>query len=357
MTARRQKQVRAHPGMASRSLLRLVALSAFLLLGAVLVAGAVGGGSVAAKSRSNGCSDNRDKALRLNLKVGGERTFGYFALPRRKPRGLVVFGHGYTYSAISWRPILRQAAKRNGVVAVAMNYRHQPTNLDRSSPLYGRSTGWRVLEGAKDSTAAARYMIRRCSLLKRRKVVAYGVSMGAAATGLSISARAKRAGSARPLFDYWFAVEGVTDIATTYLATRATGDPIAPQIEQDFGGTYEERTGFYKRHSIVNRAARIKASAIKGVVMVVATDDPLYVLNKLMFERLRGVGARSQLFAIKPSGAPVGHGTEIVRTHPVIRTGLERLAALFKRGVRPRSFEEFTVDASSGAITPGPAAP
>ena len=128
-------------------------------------------------------------------------------------------------------------------------------------------------------------------------------------------------------------------------------------MEQDFGGTYEERTAFYQRISIVNRARRIKASGIKGVVIVQATDDLTYGQgqSRLMFERLREVGVRAQLFSVKPSGAPVGHGTEIIRTHPVIRTGFNRLAALFNRGVRPRSFQEFVVDGSTGAITPGPA--
>lgn len=307
-------------------------------------------GAVSAQS----CSDKRSRPQRLNLTVNGEKTFGYFALPDGKPKGLVVFGHGHTFSSISWRQHLRVAAQRDHVVAVAMNYRHQPTDRDPRSPTYGRSKGWRVIEGARDSIAAARAMMRRCEPLERRTSVIYGVSMGAHASGLAISSRAKRP-NGKPLFDYWFDIEGVVDIVQVYLFTRATGDPIAAEVERDFGGTYEERPAFYESKAIVNRARGIKASGIRGAVMVVATDDPLVEQNTRMFERLRDVGVPAQFFRVRPAGEPVRHGAEIDRTHPVIKTGFDRLAAFFNHGIKPHCFQEFDVDAGSGAITPNPA--
>ena len=339
-----------------RTLVPLLALFGSLLLVILLVPSAAAAASFG-KSRAHRCSDKQDKTLRLDLKVKGETTFGYFALPNGKPKGLAVFGHGRTHSAIDWRDNLKEAARRGDVVAVAMDYRHQDTNLDQTSPDYGRSTGWRAIEGAEDSIAAARSMLRRCEGLRKRKVVAYGVSMGAQASGLAVASRATRPGGKRPLFDYWFDIEGITDIVQFYLVTRLVGLPQAAEIEEDFGGTYEERTEFYERHSIVNLAPDIKASGIKGVVLVDARDDPLlgYSQNTKMFERLRGVGVRSQFFTVNPSGVPLGHGDETDRTHPVIGTGFNRLAALFKDGIRPRCFQEFAVDGASGAITPDPA--
>ena len=179
----------------------------------------------------------------------------------------------------------------------------------------------------------------------------YGLSMGGHASGLAVSSRAKRPGG-KPLFDYWFDIAGVTDIVQHYRIGRALGYPIVAEIEQDFGGTYEQRPGFYQRQAIVNRAADIKESGLKGVIIVHATDDltVLYAQSRRMFDRLREVGVPAQLFTVEPAGAPVGHiGL------PVIETGVDRLAALFKDRALPRCFREFGVDGATGAITPDPA--
>jgi pimeloyl-ACP methyl ester carboxylesterase len=346
----------------ARTLVPLLALCGSLLLVIVLVPSAAAAASFE-KSRPHRCSDKQDKTLRLDLKVKGERTFSYFALPNGKPRGLVVFAHGFHNSAITWRDNLKEAARRDDVVAVAMNYRHQETNLDQTSPDYGRSTGYRVIEGGEDSIAAARRMIRRCERLRKRTVVLYGVSMGGNASGLAAARTPKRPGGKRPLFDYWFDIEGITDVVQEYLGARALSGfvpaaaELAAGIERDFGGTYEERTGLYERQSIVNRAPDIKASGIKGAVLVHATDDGTvpYSQSEEMFQRLSDVGVRSQFFTVNPSGAPVDHGGETDRTHPVIQTGFDRLAALYNDGIRPRCFQEFGVDGASGVITPDPA--
>jgi hypothetical protein len=342
-------------GLPARALLLLVLVGSLLLASALMPSAAVAT-SLKANSLKR-CTDDKDKAKRLDLKVKGEKTFGYFALPDRKPRGLVVFAHGHHHSAILWRDNLKEAAQRNGIVAVAMNYRHLETNLDKNSPDYGRSTGFRFIEGAEDSIAAARYMIRHCERLTKRPVVAYGVSGGIPSSGFTVSSRAKRPGGKRPLFDYWFDIEGLADVAGGYLLTREFGIPVFREIEEAFGGTYEERTELYERYSIVNRAPEIKASGVKGVVLVHATDDATvpYFQSQEMYERLREVGVPSHFFTVNPSGAPVQHGTEIDRSHPVINTSFERLAALFNDGIRPRCFEEFAVDGASGAITPDPA--
>jgi acetyl esterase/lipase len=328
-----------------------IALVGLPLLAIALIPGSASAGSGATSAGSELCSDSRDKARRLDLKIQGEQTFGYFALPDRTPKGLVVLAHGRTASAITERPMLRQIALADDVVAVAMNYRHQPTNLDKSSPDYGSSTGWRVIEGAEDSVAAARHMIRRCKRLRRRTVVMSGISMGGQAAGLAVSSRAKRRGG-KSLFDYWFDIVGVADIVQHYMIGRVLGYPIVAEIEQDFGGTYEERPSFYERLAIVNRAADIKESGLKGVVIVHATDDltVLYDQSSRMYDRLREVGVPAQLFTVQPAGAPVGH-----TGYAVIKTYLDRLASVFMDRDRPRCFREFTVDGTSAAITPDPA--
>jgi pimeloyl-ACP methyl ester carboxylesterase len=348
---------------------RRIGLAA-VLLAALAVAVPIGDGQgradqgSAAKLKAKSpkrCKDNKDNAKRLNLRVKGEKTFGYFALPNRKPRGLVVFAHGHRHSAILWRDNLRVAARRDDVVAVAMDYRHQDTDLDKQSPTYGSSTDWRVIEGAVDSIAAGKHMMRRCKRLKKRPAVLYGVSMGSNATGIALARRPERPGG-RPLFDYWFNIEGVTDVVLEYKATRAVSgiDPQSAEIvagmEEDFGGAYEERPEVYERHSPINLGPEIARSGVKGAVAVAATDDLLiYPQSRTMAARLREVGVPTQFFTVNPVGAAVGHGLEIDRTHPVIETGFDRLKALFKDHIRPRCFREFGVNSASGEITPDPA--
>lgn len=340
------------------ALLPLLALFGSLLLATALIPSAA-----ALKATSpNRCTDNKDKAKRLDLRVKGEKTFGYFALPERRPKGLVVFAHGFPQSSITSRSTLREIARQAGAVAVAMDFRHQGTDLNPDSPTYGLAPGWRVIEGAADSIAAARKMMRRCEALKKLPVVAYGRSMGANATAIALARSAERPGG-RPLFDYWFVNAGATDIVSLYKVAVALGDSnpelalIAAAMEEEFGGTYEERPEVYERHSPINLGPEIAASGLKGAVIVVASDDGAYGWNRTMFDRLREVTVPTQFFTVKPVGGPVGHGNQTDLSHPVMRTAFDRLAAFFNHRIRPRCVQgqEFEVNSASGAITPDPA--
>lgn len=95
--------------------------------------------------------------------------------------------------------------------------------------------------------------------------------MGGTASGLAASSHARQPGGG-DLFDYWFSIEGVSDVVEMYKAARLVNHPTVAEIEEDFGGSYEERPAFYERHAIVNRALDIKDSGIKGAVFVHATD-------------------------------------------------------------------------------------
>lgn len=90
---------RVHLGM------RVTQLSVLLLVIA-LIAGFASPASAASRAAGKACRDKSENTRRLDLKVKGEKTFGYFALPNRKPRGLVVFFHGNTQSAITSRSTL-----------------------------------------------------------------------------------------------------------------------------------------------------------------------------------------------------------------------------------------------------------
>jgi hypothetical protein len=212
----------------------------------------------------------------------------------------------------------------------------------------------------------------------------YGVSMGGNTSGLAVASRPKRVDGS-PLFDYWFDVEGATNVIETYLEARVvagpplsnqTGQTAVKEIEEEMGGTLEARPGIYAEHAVVTRAADIKASGIRGVVMVHGADDGTVPYNQSpeMFTTLLAQRLPMDFFTVArhgsaPSGntledtltitsriagynSPLtGHGDENDPTQPVIRTGLERLAALFE-GQAPSCFRAFLVDDT--AVLPDP---
>ena len=340
------------------------------------------------------CTDTADRASRLTIDVFArdagklQEAFGFYALPASKPRGIVVFAHGHGNSAYKWQQNLRNAAADLGVIAVAMDYRRQ------TFPKGGIDTesyGWRVREGAEDSIAAAQLFERACQAkpAKRKKgarkkakpkrlpIVMYGVSMGGNASGLAVADGAKRRDGS-PLFDYWFDIEGVTNVIETYLEARAVAGPplnnatgriAVAEIEEEMGGPLEERAQVYAEHSVVTRADDIKASGLKGVVMVHGADDGTVPFNQSpeMFARLveqqiptdfftvarRGTGSDGQtaeetlvIASLIPGYAPVfaGHGGENDLNHPVIALGFERLAKLFQEDRRPVCFRKYFYD-------------
>ena len=71
------------------------------------------------------CTGDPSLVRRLDLTVGGQATYGTYVLPAARPRGLVVFGHGYTFNVDAWRDHMRTAAARDGLVAVTIGLKSQ----------------------------------------------------------------------------------------------------------------------------------------------------------------------------------------------------------------------------------------
>ena len=337
------------------------------------------------------CTDSQDTARRLTLPVfakdAGEtqEAFGYYALPSGKPKAIVVFAHGHGNSAWKWQDNLRKVAAELGVIGVAMDYRRQ---IYLKGGIDTESYGWRVREGAEDSVAAARLFEKTCSAVKKKPrgkkrtkrlpIVMFGVSMGGNTSGLAIAEGALRR-DGTPLFDWWFDVEGVTNVTETYLEARAvagpplnnaTGQIAVREIEEEMGGTLEERPEVYAEHTVVNRAADLKASGLKGVVMVHGLADGTVPYNQSpeMFARLVEQRIPTDFFTVLRraegqtdgqtaeetltlagyipgySSPFAGHGGENDLKHPVIALAFERLAKFFEEGRRPRCFRKVLYD-------------
>lgn len=331
----------------------------------------VGAPAALAATPAAPCTGDATTVQRLDLTVGGTATFGTYVLPKTAPRGIVAFGHGYTYNQDAFREHMRRAASRDGLVAVAMNYRGL-TNLPADATTFERSRGFPVKPGGEDLVAATQLLDRVCGGFARRLLL--GVSMGGNASGLSTTQKAKTF-DGRPLFDYWVGVEGVYNLTETYnsaRAVRATG--AVEDIEKEAGGSIEAQPQAYAERTLVNRTADIAASGLKGIALVHGFNDGLVPYNQAVeFNRAMrqtdvpvdfytatrkypGDQADDTRLPGTPEDRP-GHASEWAK-HVVIDTGMDLIGA-FSRGDRPPPCDrDFTVDGSaSPAISPDPATP
>jgi hypothetical protein len=281
---------------------------------------------------------------------------GLYAVPRRRPRGLVVFAHGHGHSVLSWANILTRVATNDGYIAVAMEYPGSKLSDPMAPPPNDYEYGWRVREGAAHSIEAAQLFDRTCHGL--REIVDYGVSMGGNTSGLMAEAHAKRA-NGRPLFDHWFDIEGVTNLTEEYLGARAlansgntTAQTAVQEIQDETGGPIEQVPAAYAALTVVDHAAAIRTSGIRGVVMVHAAADGLVPTDQTqqMAARLAQVGVPADVYEVgtrSPSaqgsdttldgylGLPIqspfaGHGYEGNPTATVISIGLAHLDAILQ---------------------------
>ena len=304
------------------------------------------------------CVGNPDEVFFFTMPVNGQSTWGLYAMPPKAPKGIVVFGHGYGHTAESWRRHIATTARRDNVIAVAMNYRGQ---IDTPGNPLPSSRGWQVAEGAEDSIAAAQLFERSCPTAKT--IVMYGVSMGGNTAGLAVAAQAKRS-TGKPLFDYLFDIEGAMNVTETYFEARAlaqTGNAYATNavadIERQMGGTFEERRDVYLERTVVNRVDDIAASGVKGVVVIHGVVDGLVGYNQspefVTLLRRHNVPVDFWTAVTRGQGEPgttldgyvtgsvpgytspfAGHASETSTTHLVGAAGFVRLAELF-RGVVP----------------------
>lgn len=226
------------------------------------------------------CTGDPADVQRMSLTVEGQQALALVALPRRKPRGIVVFDHGYGHTMESWREHAARTATNLGVIAIAPNYRGQ-TVPPRGQKVASR--GWRVAEGAADSIAFVQHFEQRCR--PGGTNVVYGVSMGGNTSGLVVAAQPERA-NGTPLFDYWVAVEPAVNVSQTYLGASALAPVNAfaanakADVEEAFGGTIAQKPEVYAARTVVARTADIAGAGLKGVYVVHGLVDGLVTHNQ-----------------------------------------------------------------------------
>jgi pimeloyl-ACP methyl ester carboxylesterase len=266
---------------------------------------------------------------------------GKYALPRSpRPKQMVVLLHGYGNDSCSWRNHLRQVAQ-HGAVAIAMDYTGQNPKTNR---------GWRVEEGAEDSIKAAKHFLKRYPSIK--EVFAFGISMGGNSSGLMVASPNAKRSNGKPLFDQWVAVEGVHDLIEEYTIARNLSAEFREDVEQEAGGTFEERPDRYQHLTNTMRADEM--SYLRGAVLIHGVDDGLVPTNQSreMASGLRRVGVPTELYTVlgrgdgesgttlsANAGTPLwdaaglgayegpiaGHGWEGSDTQLVVKLGFEQL--------------------------------
>lgn len=339
----------------------------------VLVPLALPGAAVAALS----CTSNATTPQAMSINVGGSPDPGYYVAPTGHPRGLVIFSHGHTASPVQWFGQMARVAQRDGVIGVAMYYPGEQILGPNGDTTYG----WRVREGAQAGIAAAQAFLQACPSLRSKTIVDYGVSMGGNTSGLMAAAGARRPGGRR-LFDYWFDIEGVTNVIETYFEAtlvaqsgNATGIQAKAEIEQETGGTFVQQPAAYQALTVVTHASQIAAAGIKGVVLVHGLADGTvpYDQSPEMVAALTLAGVPTDFYSVATktpgteSGSTLdgllpiahdspfaGHGGEGSSTQLVIQTGLGALDALLERGIAPTGHRNFVVDGTLGQTIPSP---
>jgi acetyl esterase/lipase len=325
------------------------------------------------------CRDSKKGVhdLRIPVRGGGVIT-GRYAVPSSKPKGLVIFDHGYGHTSASWVEHMKRAAQR-GVIAVAPDYRGIEIKPDSNDDGLPESRGWNVSKGAEDTVVSAQLFERACDSIK--KIIAFGVSMGGNTSGLAVAlASERRRSDGSPLFDYWVDVEGAVNVVETYLGARALAPVNAfaanaqADIEKEMGGPIEDDPQPYLDRAVVNHLDDIKASGVKGVVIIHGVDDGLVPYNQAreMAALLTANQIPNDMYTVGRESpetdddttatgyvggqldpnydSPLaGHASEKSRVHIVMVTAFERLWELFK-GQAPGPAREFIVDGEAGTF-------
>lgn len=256
------------------------------------------------------------------------------------PTRLVVFAHGLNHNVVDhWTQYMLRTT-RPDVATVTTDYRD---NLD-----------FPILRGAHDTIAATLFALERFPSIET--VYLLGVSMGGAVSGTAIAESAHVTDDGSGLYDYWVALEPLTNLLEAWAEASGALPEVAAGMEEDAGGNPVEQPVAYQRRSPALRSSEMAALGLRAVAIVHPLNDGLVVYNQAreMATALVAAAVPTQLTTVlrhaegQDAGTDgtgffagilglddpndeirfAGHADEADAAHPVMRRGFEILEEL-----------------------------
>ncbi len=263
---------------------------------------------------------------------------GYYA--GSAPTVLVVFAHGLNHNVVDhWTQYIIRTT-REDVATVTSDYRD---NLQ-----------FPILRGAHDIIAATLYAKERFPTIET--VYMLGVSMGGAVSGTAIAESVHVTEDGSGLYDYWVALEPLTNLLEAYFEAAGVLPEVAANMEEDAGGSPLTNPQAYQRRSPALRAQDIAASGVRAVAIIQPVNDGLVGYNQAhemalglllagvpvqtttVLRHAEGQDPGTELIQLltDTAGLPdpndqlrlAGHADEADAAHPVMRHGFEILEQL-----------------------------
>lgn len=254
------------------------------------------------------------------------------------PDKLVVFCHGLHHNVEDdWLQYILRVV-RPDIAVVATNYRDND-----QLP---------ILRGAHDTIAAT--LMAKARFPSVKTVYLLGVSLGGAVSGTALTESVHVTPDGRGLYDYWVALEPLSNVFEAYPEAVAALPEAAAALEEETGGTPVTQPEAYQRRSPALRTQDMAAAGLRAVAVVHDVNDGLVTYNQgrelalgLVANRIpvqfttvlrhaegqdpgtTGTGTLTGIAGVEDDPLNVlhlaGHADEADATHPVMREGFELL--------------------------------
>jgi len=190
---------------------------------------------------------------------------GLFAYYRGStPDKLVVLCHGLHHNVEAhWLQYVLRVV-RPDIAVVTTNYRD-----NEQLP---------VLRGAHDTIAAT--LMAKARFPSIQKVYLLGVSLGAAVSGTALTESVHVTPDGRGLYDYWVALEPLTNLFEAYPEASAALPEVAVALEEETGGNPLTQPEAYQRRSPALRTEDMAAAGLRAVAIVHSVNDGLVTYNQ-----------------------------------------------------------------------------
>lgn len=213
-----------------------------------------------------------------------------------EPTRLVVFTHGLGHNVVdSWTQYIERTV-RPDVAVVTTDYRD---NLK-----------FPILRGAHDTIAATQFALERFPAVET--VYLLGISMGGAVSGTAITESVHVTEDGSGLYDYWVALEPLTNLIEAYYEASGALPEVAANMEEDAGGDPASQPQAYQRRSPALRANDMAAAGLRAAAIIHPMNDGLVLYNqgREMASGLVAVGIPTQFTTVLRTAEDQGQGTD-----------------------------------------------